>query len=740
MNAIDSLRGLAGAAALAAACAAPAAVPDALDAATISGNACRVADWMIAHPMRANHRDWSYGAFYTGLAAFGLTDPSLPYLDVVRAKGAECAWRPDDKLYDANSYCVAQAWLEIARADDSPAAMARTRAAADYILGARNRAPLAQRIGASGRFALNWSRWCWCDALFMAPPTWARLAAMTGDDRYRDFMISEFRATHARLYDREEHLFYRDAKFLGSKSAGGQKLFWGRGNGWVLAGLPLVIRELPDGLRSRQWFIDLFREMSAKVRSIQRADGAWGPNLLDARDPDLPEMSGTAFFCYALAWGVNSGVLDEAEYLPCVKRAWSAMCRCVAEDGKFGWVQPIGERPVCGFGPDSAETYGAGAFLLAAAEMRRHAVLKAHPEARKVRVGPASRFRVDTVEVPTAKLGLPEKDLVVFDARNGESLPYQLWDSDGDGLSDRLIFQSTFVAGVTREFLVFNDSSLKRPDMSATCFGRHAPDRLDDYLWENDKTAWRIYGPAVAQPPPKGEGLVSSGVDVWSKKVSRPVIDKWLKEGRYHTDKGEGMDAYKVGTSCGAGGFAVWRGGAARSAGNWRSQRCIATGPVRTAFEVRYAPVDCGGGVTVEERRVVTLDRGRRFTRHEATFKVVGAKEVLGGPGLNVSPAKDHGGELTARPDRGWLANFEPAMKGGTSIFTAIFTPGAAALQSTAEGDILLVRRVADGEPFTWWAGQGWTGRGEVMDARSWAEAVAREQDVVLHPLPVEVR
>jgi rhamnogalacturonyl hydrolase YesR len=712
---------------------------DAWDPATVASNGCRVADWMIAHPMRANHRDWSYGAFYAGLAAFGLSDPSLPYLDVVRERGAGCSWKPDDRLYSANAHCIAQAWLEIARADDNPAALAPFRATCDFILGARVRSPLVWRVGASRRFALNLERWSWCDALFMAPPAWARLAAMTGDDRYRDFMISEYRATHARLYDRDERLFYRDANFADRKTSGGVRTFWGRGMGWVLAGLPLVMRELPDDLRTRPWFEGLFKEMCEKVKTLQRSDGAWGPNLLDQKNPDLPEMSGTAFFCYAFMWGVNNGLLDEADYLPRVKRAWAAMCRSVDGEGRLGWVQPVGERPERGFGADSTETYAAGGFLLAASEIRKHATLAGHRGAKRVRVAPVARYRVDTVEVPWRALGLPERDLVVFDVRDGASLPYQLWDDDGDGAPDKLIFSSTFVAGVSREFRVFNDSSLKRPDLSAACYGRHAPDRLDDYLWENDKAAWRIYGPAVSQPPPKGEGLVSSGVDVWSKKVGRPVIDKWLKIGKYHKDVGEGMDAYKVGTSCGAGGFAVWSGGRAFSAGNWRTQRRIATGPVRAAFEVTYAPFDCGGGVKVEERLVVSVDRGRRFSKMSATFRITGAKEVRGGPGVNASAKKDHAGELTARPDAGWIANFEPKMKDGTSILTAIFTPGPAELQTTGEGDVLLVRTVSDGKPFVWWIGQGWTGRGEVLDPRQWAECVARERDVAFNPISVEL-
>ncbi len=727
-------------AALGGAIPASAQLSEAWNLATLDANGAKVAEWMLANPRRANHRDWSYGAFYAGLAAFGLADPARPALDVLRAEGARYAWRLENRLYDGNIHCIGQTWLELARADDNFAALAPTRAVFDYVLAARCRAPHAVRTGRNKTLTLNFDRWSWCDALFMAPPTWAKMAALTGEEKYRDFMISEYRATYARLYDKEEHLFYRDPVYIDRRTANGKKVFWGRGDGWVLAGLPLVIRELPDHLRTRPWFVDLFKEMCEKVKTCQRPDGAWSPSLLDLQDPDLPEMSGTAFFCYAFMWGVNNGLLDAADYLPRIRKAWASMCRATNDEGRFGWVQQIGESPVATFGADSTEAYAAGGFLLAATEIRKYVVLAAHPAAVRVAVSPVARYRVDTVEVPWKDLALAAKDLVVFDERDGAFLPYQLWDDDGDGAPDKLLFVSTFVSGVTRTFRLFNDASLPKPDLSAICFGRHAPDRLDDYLWENDKTAWRIYGPGVAQPPPKGEGLVSSGVDVWSKKVSSPVIDKWLKLGHYHDDAGEGMDAYKVGTARGTGGFAVWRGGKAYCAGNWKSQRRLATGPVRTAFEVSYAPVDCGG-VTVEERRVVTLDRGRRFTKHVATFKVTGPYNVVGGPGLNVSAAKDHNGELTLRPDEGWLANFEPPLKGKSkgSLLTAVFTEGASTIQTTAEGDLLLVRPIAEGKPFTWWAGQGWTGRGEILTARQWADATAHEQDVVRHPLTVKI-
>ena len=444
------------------------AAPDAWDLDVVSSNGVRVAESALRHPTLANHRDWTYGVFYAGLAAFALAHPDLPYLGLLREEGTNYSWRLDGgRPFFAETHCIGQAWLELARHDDSAAALSGARAVCDYVLENRSRAPVVQRT-ANGRFSSNPQRWSWCDALFMSPPVWAKLASLTGEDRYRDFMIGECRATIARLYDREHCLFYRDFPSREKRSANDAKVFWGRGNGWVLGGLPLVIRELPPNLKSRPLFVDLYREMCAKVKTLQREDGAWGPNLLDGQDPDLPEMSATSLFCFALMWGVNEGLLDETEYLPVVKKAWSAMCRNVSHDGAFGWVQQAAVGPAANYGADSTALYAVGGFLLAATEIRKHLVYETHPDAKRFLVGPLSRFGVVTAEVRLADLAFPKNALIVFDERDGAILPSQLWDADGDGVPEALLFRVAFGAGVPRAVRVFSDPFLKRGGPDAT--------------------------------------------------------------------------------------------------------------------------------------------------------------------------------------------------------------------------------------------------------------------------------
>lgn len=448
--------------ALCGALAATGGVSEAWDPATLAANGAKVADYALAHPTRANHRDWTYGTFYAGLTAFALAHPERPYLDILRQEGTNNAWRLDGgRPFYAETHGIGQTWLELARVDDDPAAAAPTRAVFDYILENRSRAPVVQRLP-NGSFSPNLLRWAWSDALFMSPPVWAKLAALTGEARYRDFLIGEYRASAARLYDREAGLFYRDYAARAKRSAHGAPVFWGRGNGWVLGGLPLVLRELPPGLRTRPFFLDLFRGMSEKVKALQRADGAWSPNLLDGRDPDLPEMSATALFCFALAWGVNGGLLDEAEYLPCVRRAWGALCRAVAEEGTLGWVQQAAVGPSANFGADSTALYAVGGYLLAATEIRKYVVQAAHRDAPRVTVGPQPRFGAVTVAVPLADLApLPSvPHLVVFDERDGAVVPHQVVDGGEGGAPGALLFRTTLGVDVPRRFRVFADAAL----------------------------------------------------------------------------------------------------------------------------------------------------------------------------------------------------------------------------------------------------------------------------------------
>ena len=152
-------------------------------------------------------------------------------------------------------------------------------------------------------------RWTWCDSLYMAPPTLTRLYAATGDSKYLEFLDREFRFTCESLWDKQEKLFFRDATFFDKKTPSGKKTFWSRGNGWVYGGLCLVLESLPKEHPTRAFYENLFKEMTQSVLATQQPDGLWRPSLLDPEQIPIGETSGSGFFVFGLAWGVNHGVL-----------------------------------------------------------------------------------------------------------------------------------------------------------------------------------------------------------------------------------------------------------------------------------------------------------------------------------------------------------------------------------------------------------------------------------------------
>lgn len=218
--------------------------------------------------------------------------------------------------------------------------------------------------------------WWWADGLYMAMPVMTRLYKITGNDRYLDKMHQYWSYADSLMYDHEEHLYYRDGKYIYPKhtTLSGKKDFWARGDGWVLAALARVLSDLPADRPERGEHEQRLRELAAAVKACQQPEGYWTRSLLDPDQAPGPETSGTAFFTYGLLWGIRNGLLDRGEYLPVALKAWEYLTETALQpDGTVGYVQPIGERAEPGqtVGAGSVTNFGTGAFLLAACEMAR---------------------------------------------------------------------------------------------------------------------------------------------------------------------------------------------------------------------------------------------------------------------------------------------------------------------------------------------------------------------------------
>jgi len=309
------------------------------------------------HRNQYHDLEWLPATFYAGLYQFSEITDDNAYTDWLVEMGQKYNWKLHERMYHADDHAVGQFYLSLNRLTAKGYMMRPTMKQFDAIMKSDK--------------ANDW-HWHWCDALFMAPPAWARLAKITSYKKYLDYMDKQYHMTYDRLWDKEEKLFFRDKKYLTKTENNGEKLFWGRGNGWVYGGLALMIPEFPQQWEGRQFYVQLFQEMSETLKRIQRPDGTWSAGLLgDVADYPNIETSGTSFFTFGLAWGIQNGILDKETYEPVLLKAWSALASAVTNEGMLGYVQPVGAAPGLSY-PNYTELYGSGAFLAAGSQMYQY--------------------------------------------------------------------------------------------------------------------------------------------------------------------------------------------------------------------------------------------------------------------------------------------------------------------------------------------------------------------------------
>lgn len=336
------------------------------------------ADWQLTHlddlsymPLARssakNPRGWEQAAFWIGLTQLADRSKSPRYKEAILALGREQGWRLGDRVYHADDHAIGSVWIWAARRGAGAEALAPMRARFDQVLAAPMTGSLVFTAPQKGDPECT-TRWCWCDALFMAPPTLWALGKETKDARYAAFADKEYRATTDFLFDKAEHLYFRDSRFFDQRGKHGEKLFWSRGNGWVFSGLARMIPEIPARDPRRAYYVKLFKEMAARLVTLQRANGYWPPSLLADPDASQDESSGTGFFVHGLAWGIKAGLLDRRAYLPAVRRGWAALERAVQPSGMLGWVQQVSDRPDAVKAEDT-QFYGVGGYLLAGAAL-----------------------------------------------------------------------------------------------------------------------------------------------------------------------------------------------------------------------------------------------------------------------------------------------------------------------------------------------------------------------------------
>jgi rhamnogalacturonyl hydrolase YesR len=741
----------------------------------------RVADWQLAHPITLRPTGWICSVGDIGMMALAGISGDPKYRDAMLAKGETNAWvlpQYQGRKYHADDQCYGQVCAELYFLYRENRMIAPMREHFDWIIA--NPPPsrgLANNLGQD--------QWSWCDALFMAPPAWMRLYAATDDTRYMDFAVTNWWRTADYLYDKDEHLFFRDSSFFTKTEANGKKIFWSRGNGWVFAATVRMLQYLPMNSPERPHFEQLFKDMAAKILSLQKPDGMWRASLLDPDSYPMPEASGSGMFIYGLAWGVNQGLLDRAACEPAVRKAWQGLVGCVDADGKLTHVQPAGSAPVK-FAEDSTAPYGGGIFLLAGSEVYRMAVLeKAKTRTVQVKVtNPANFWREsETIEINLIQAIInqwkisssneylvphiiSQRNFAVMDGLSSRILNSQIYSADTNSAPDKYLFQVDLAPGETRTFYILPESAMDDSTLAAVpppivkTMARYVPERMDDFAWESDRIAHRTYGLALI----KAEGTISSGPDVWIKTYRNLMCNELYASGRYHMTNGVEMDDYRVGNSRGCGGVGIWDGRKLYVSSNYRNWKLITTGPIRSEFELTYDAWDAGNGRMVSETKRYSIDAGSYCTKAQSTFASDDKSPLTVAVGLAERACGANGTELIAQDQKeGWMSYWQPEDAPKGTIGTAIILPRdsvqeftndkpdmpdslvhAEVPQPTVEGappirNLLAVTKVEVGQPLTYYFGACWDRSGDFTNHVQWENYVKRFAERRDQPLQVTV-
>lgn len=362
---------------------------------------------------------------------------------------------------------------------------------------------------------------------------------------------------------------------------------------------------------------------------------------------------------------------------------------------------------------------------------------------------PSETIAIPWSEINRALPGALIQKITVKDSR-GNVLPYQVSnvkpqakDPQGVGIAyGELYFQHSFAAGEQQASFTVEKTDVVTPPFPAKTFGRYIPERLDDFAWENDHVAHRTYGPALGAPDTAGVGkevLVTSGLDIWFKRVAYPVVDRWYNKGHdhYHHDEGEGMDLYNVGKSRGAGGTGVWDGKQLYVGRNYASWKVLANGPIRTVFELNYDSWDAAGAKVSEVKRF-TVDAGQDFDTMDSTFTFSGPAQLTVAVGLNKKPSdKKQDEKVTVGRDGVALTQWVTQASNG-AFGTAVVLPTASGTAEDALNE-LIVAPVESGKPLRYYLGAAWDRAGHVKTQAEWQEKVKLVAARAAHPLKATV-
>lgn len=705
------------------------AAADAFTAAAVRAQMEKVASWQWRHITANgwNHAptDWTNGAMYAGMMSLAQVTSNPFFIDRLVQVGKDNDWNTGPDRFFADEYCVGQLYSQLNSVYKDPVMTEKFRKLADSIVAAPHTESLEWKDGIHHR------EWAWCDALFMGPPALAYLSTATGDSRYLETADKLWWKTTDYLYNKQDSLYYRDGSYIGKKEKNGTNVYWSRGNGWVMGGLVRMLDNMPAGYAGKARFQDLYKQMAYRIAALQTADGTWHASLLDPNSYPAKETSGTGFYVYALMWGVNNGLLPEKEFLPVIQKGWEALTGCVQPSGKLGFVQEIGAAPGKATASDT-EVYGVGAFLLAGAELIKYD-LKKNAAAHLVISNNTGINRIEEVtEIPyadfSAKLSKQTlKGFKMVDVISGQEIPYQLI-YEGGKSAKKILLQVTVPAAASLYAAVVEGAPAP---VKAKAYGRYVPERKDDYAWENDHMAYRMYGKALEQVPKE----MAYGIDVWAKRTTDMVIDTWYKLDNYHHDNGQGLDYYSVGLTLGAGDTAPYGKDTIYFPKNYRQSKTLDNGPLRTTFSLTYDTWQAGN-TAVTVTKTISLDAGSQLNKMQEQYSFKGNSiPVVTGIVKRKEP-----GTVLLDEKTGVMGYWEPVHgEDGTLGVGCVFareTPG----MKTDQVHLLNPGTAGNGQPYEYYFGAAWNKGGRITSAKEWFHYLETFAQKIKQPLQVKIQ
>ncbi|MDR1744017.1 MAG: DUF4861 domain-containing protein [Dysgonamonadaceae bacterium] len=345
----------------------------------------------------------------------------------------------------------------------------------------------------------------------------------------------------------------------------------------------------------------------------------------------------------------------------------------------------------------------------------------------------------EMVEVPWDELqkkwNETDAESIIVTDQSAKQIPYQ-WITEGVGSISKLIFLASVKAGAKA---VFKIKKGKSETFATRVYGRLVPERKDDFAWENNRVAFRIYGPAL-----EATGEISNGMDFWAKNTDSLVIDKWYKNdlagiASYHEDHGEGLDFYKVGRTLGLGMTAPYIGDSLRLGNNFIAATILDRGPLRLTFELKYKPY-AAGSKTITETRVISLDAYSRLNKIEQTFVVSDGTDIPVATGIVMQQPADYAADVIfSEPQKGIMAyELQPDSANGT-IYTGVINPASFSEIKTGEGHLLGINNCVSGSKYVYYAGGAWSKAG-FRSFEEWVGFLVNRQAELGSPLKVRIR